>query len=169
MNGQHLARTPVEQLEPLVTTHLVKDGRITRALLQERDAQYRAALGALRGRSRTIMDLASQVPIFLQYTIDPAAAAKVWPDATAALAVIDLAREAMQAAPAWEPEAIEQALRSAAEQRGLGVGKVLGPVRMALTGSASSPGISIVLGVLGRDEALKRLDTAHAHVAGSLA
>lgn len=169
MNGQHLARTPVEQLEPLVATQLLKDGAVTREVLQARDAQYRAALGVLRGRSRTIMELASQVPIFLTYRIDPAAAAKVWPDAAGALAVIDLARDAMQAAPTWEPEAIEQSLRAAAEQRGLGVGKVLGPVRMALTGSASSPGISIVLGVLGRDEALARLAAAHAFVAGSAA
>ena len=169
MNGQHLARTPVEQLEPLVSTQLLKDGAATRDLLQARDAQYRAALGALRGRSRTIMELASQVPIFLHYRIDPAAAAKVWPDAPAALAIIDLARDTMLAAPAWEPEGIELALRAAAEQRGLGVGKVLGPVRMALTGSASSPGISIVLGVLGRDEALARLAAAHAFVAGSAA
>jgi glutamyl-tRNA synthetase len=169
MNGQHLARTSVEQLAPLVTTQLLKDGTATRELLQARDAQYRAALGVLRGRSRTIMELASQVPIFLHYRIDPVAAAKVWPEAAGALAVIDLARDAMQAAPTWEPEAIEQALRAAAEQRGLGVGKVLGPVRMALTGSASSPGISIVLGVLGRDEALVRLAAAHAFVAGSAA
>lgn len=169
MNGQHLARTPVEQLEPLVTTQLLKDGTVTRELLQQRDAAYRAALGVLRGRSRTIMELASQVPLFLQYRIDPAAAAKAWPDAAAAVEIIDLARDAMRAAPAWEPEGIEQALRTAAEQRGVGVGKVLGPVRMALTGSASSPGISIVLGVLGRDEALARLDAAHAFVAGSSA
>ena len=169
MNGQHLARTPVGQLEPLVATQLLKEGAVTRELLQARDAQYRAALGVLRGRSRTIMELASQVPIFLRYRIDPAAAAKVWPDAPAALAIIDLARDTMLAAPAWEPEGIEQALRAAAEQRGLGVGKVLGPVRMALTGSASSPGISIVLGVLGRDEALARLAAARAFVAGSAA
>ena len=167
MNGQHLARTSVEVLEPLVTTQLLQQGVATRELLAERDVQYRAAIAALRGRARTVMDLASQVPIFLTYRIDPAAAAKVWPDAEAALATIDLARDTMLGSAAWDPEGIEQSLRAAAEARGLGVGKVLGPVRMALTGSASSPGISIVLGVLGRDESLARLAAARAFVAGS--
>jgi len=46
------------------------------------------------------------------------------------------------------------------------VGKVLGPVRMALTGSASSPSISEVMRILGRDESLARLQAAAEYLAG---
>ena len=44
-----------------------------------------------------------------------------------------------------------------AEERGLGLGKLAQPLRAALTGTTTSPGIFDVLVLLGRDESLARI------------
>ena len=58
----------------------------------------------------------------------------------------------------WTIEALEATTKSLAEEQGLGLGKFAQPMRAALTGTTTSPGIFDVLVLLGRDEALARLD-----------
>lgn len=58
----------------------------------------------------------------------------------------------------WTVAALEANLKAFAEEQGLGLGKLAQPMRAALTGTTTSPGIFDVLALLGRDEALARLD-----------
>jgi glutamyl-tRNA synthetase len=58
----------------------------------------------------------------------------------------------------WSLTALEEAVRQVAEEARIGLGKVAQPLRAALTGRSTSPGIFDVLVLLGRDEALGRLD-----------
>lgn len=58
----------------------------------------------------------------------------------------------------WTSEALEATTKVLAEELGLGLGKLAQPMRAALTGTTTSPGIFDVLVLLGRDEALARLD-----------
>jgi glutamyl-tRNA synthetase len=57
----------------------------------------------------------------------------------------------------WIAHDLESAVKSHAEANGLKLGKLAQPLRAALTGTSTSPGIFDVLEVLGRDEALSRL------------
>jgi glutamyl-tRNA synthetase len=57
----------------------------------------------------------------------------------------------------WQAHDIETAVKLYAEAKGLKLGKVAQPLRAALTGTSTSPGIFDVLDVLGRDESLARL------------
>jgi glutamyl-tRNA synthetase len=63
----------------------------------------------------------------------------------------------------WDVPALEEAVRGIAEEAGLGLGKVAQPLRAALTGRATSPGIFDVLVLLGREESLGRLADRLAH------
>ena len=58
----------------------------------------------------------------------------------------------------WTIEALEATTKALAEELGLGLGKLAQPMRAALTGTTTSPGIFDVLVLLGREEALARLD-----------
>ena len=62
----------------------------------------------------------------------------------------------------WTIEALEATTKSLAETQGLGLGKLAQPMRAALTGTTTSPGIFDVLVLLGRDEALARLNAQSA-------
>jgi glutamyl-tRNA synthetase len=54
-------------------------------------------------------------------------------------------------------ETTEAAMRAFAEQNGLKFGAIAQPLRVALTGRTTSPGIFEVLAILGRSECLARL------------
>ena len=60
----------------------------------------------------------------------------------------------------WSAEATEQAVREVAEAEGVKLGQVAQPLRAALTGRATSPGIFDVLMLLGREESLARVADA---------
>jgi glutamyl-tRNA synthetase len=57
----------------------------------------------------------------------------------------------------WNAEHAEAKVRTIAERKGVKLGQVAQPLRAALTGRTTSPGIFDVLEVLGRDESLARL------------
>jgi glutamyl-tRNA synthetase len=57
----------------------------------------------------------------------------------------------------WTKEATEQAVRGVSEAAGVKLGQVAQPLRAALTGRATSPGIFDVLVLLGREESLARI------------
>jgi glutamyl-tRNA synthetase len=57
----------------------------------------------------------------------------------------------------WSAETTEKAVKSFADAEGLKLGKIAQPLRAALTGRATSPGIFDVLGILGREECLARI------------
>jgi glutamyl-tRNA synthetase len=59
---------------------------------------------------------------------------------------------------------MEASLRQLAEQRGIGAGKLCQPLRVALTGSAASPGIFDVLVLLGRERSLARIDDSVTYI-----
>jgi glutamyl-tRNA synthetase len=63
----------------------------------------------------------------------------------------------LRALPDWTTDAIEEAVRIHAEALGAKLGQVAQPLRAALTGRATSPGIFDVMAVLGRDETLSRI------------
>jgi glutamyl-tRNA synthetase len=63
----------------------------------------------------------------------------------------------LAALPLWSAEATEQAVREVAEGAGVKLGLVAQPLRAALTGRATSPGIFDVLVLLGREESLARI------------
>jgi len=58
----------------------------------------------------------------------------------------------------WTVAALEANLKALAEELGQGLGKLAQPMRAALTGTTTSPGIFDVLALLGREESLARID-----------
>ena len=132
-----------------------------------RDEGWRRRYAAmLRTRSRTLADPSSPrgpgafalVPDDA-IVFDEAAVAK-WlrkgdPPGTTLLAA---ARDALRAVQPFEPEAIEAAVKQLAEQRGVGLGKLAQPLRVAVTGGAVSPPLGETLAILGRDAVLRRID-----------
>jgi glutamyl-tRNA synthetase len=63
----------------------------------------------------------------------------------------------LDAVQQWDQEAIEAAVRQVAEGQGVKLGQVAQPLRAALTGRKTSPGIFDVLALLGKEESLGRI------------
>ena len=64
---------------------------------------------------------------------------------------------ALDAVAGWDTEALEAAVRTVAEDAGVKLGAAAQPLRAALTGKRTSPGIFDVLALLGREESLGRI------------
>ena len=115
---------------------------------------------ALRERAQTLREIAEKSAIWFQplTQYDEAAVAKHFkPDARAPLAEV---RARFAALPSWNPEAIHDAVKAAAEALTLGMGKIAQPLRVAITGTQVSPDIGWTVYLCGRDEALARIDAA---------
>lgn len=73
-------------------------------------------------------------------------------------------RERLAGLSQWTAEAIHAAVNGLAEARGLKLGKIAQPLRVAVAGRAVSPPIDITLALLGRERTLQCLDRALAHI-----
>jgi glutamyl-tRNA synthetase len=76
-----------------------------------------------------------------------------------AVAVLDAAKSLL-AGCEWKPEPIHQVIEQVAAKLELGMGKIAQPLRVAMTGTQVSPSIEHTIYLVGRDEALKRIDAA---------
>ncbi|MDB5588543.1 MAG: glutamate--tRNA ligase [Devosia sp.] len=116
-----------------------------------------AALPELQPRAKTILeliDLAQFIYASRPLPIDSAASALLTPDARSVLGDV---RDLLIGLNDWSVEAIDAAMRTLAEAKGLKLGKLAQPLRAALTGRTVSPGIFEVMVLIGRDESLARL------------
>jgi glutamyl-tRNA synthetase len=167
---EHVGRSPsrfdVRKLENL-NGHYLREADPARlaALVAPKIAGADAALLAkampfLTPRARDLNELA-QGAAFL-FAARPLAmdekAAALLEDSTRDL--LALVHTALLKVPDWTAEATEQAVREVAEAEGVKLGQVAQPLRAALTGRATSPGIFDVLALLGREESLARVADA---------
>jgi len=162
MNGQHLGMMTTEALAPLVSRGLVAAGLATEAELASQADWLSSLIELLKVRARTVDDIVHQArPYFGQsVTYDEEAVAKQWKDKGATRETLQATHDALAGVADWTLASTETALRAMAESRGVSPGKIFQPLRVALTGSAASPGIFDVLVVLGRDRSLARIGGA---------
>jgi glutamyl-tRNA synthetase len=119
--------------------------------------QLLKAMPSLKERAKTLIELIDgSYFIFADrpIAIEPKATTLLTPENRELIGRI---RAALEEVTPWTAEATESAMRNFAEVNNLKLGAVAQPLRVALTGRTTSPGIFEVLAVLGRDECLGRL------------
>jgi glutamyl-tRNA synthetase len=116
-----------------------------------------AALPTLKPRAKTLLDLidgAAYLTAQRPLTLDDKAAKALGAEARATLAKL---LPQLQVTPDWNGPALEASVRQFAETTGQKLGNVAQPLRAALTGRTVSPPVFDVMAVLGREEALARI------------
>jgi glutamyl-tRNA synthetase len=115
-------------------------------------------MAGLKERAKTIVELAEKARFYvapLPLYIEPKAAAQLDGSGLAALAGLAPHLEMLTS---FDEASIEDAVRRYAENNDLKLGKVAQPLRAAVTGSTTSPGIFEVLAALGKTESLQRIN-----------
>ena len=126
----------------------------------EREARLLELMPGLKERAKTLLDLLDGARfLFLDgpIALEPKAEAIMRADDAAGRRLMPELADALSSLPEWSVEAIEAAVRGFVGGRDLKLGKVAQPLRAALTGRTTSPGIFDVAAALGRDEALARM------------
>jgi glutamyl-tRNA synthetase len=114
---------------------------------------------AFRTRAKTLVEIANAAKPYFAHgvSIDPAAAAKhLTAEGKANLAKARAHLEALE----WAQKPLDGVVDTVAAETGAKKGAVAQPIRVAVTGGTVSPGIGETLVLLGREEALFRIDAA---------
>ena len=121
--------------------------------------RLRDAVAISEEKIQTLADFWPLAGFIFEGPADDPAAREKWLSDGGREALVD-ARAALERAEPFDAEHIEEALRGVVEARDAKPRDVFQPVRVALAGTTVSPGIFETLQVLGRDEALARIDAA---------
>ncbi|MCD1621283.1 glutamate--tRNA ligase [Citromicrobium bathyomarinum] len=153
LNGHYIREADDARLAGIVAGELTGsvDGEIDQDLLTR-------AMPVLKTRAKDTHELAENARFLFAkrpLTMTEKAAGLLDDEARARLAQVS-AELAGQSD--WTIEALEATTKSLAERLEVGLGKLAQPLRAALTGTTTSPGIFDVLALLGKEESLARID-----------
>ena len=151
LNGHYIRAADDARLAQLAAPFLPFD-----ATPQQIDLLQRS-MAALKPRAANLREIADGAAFLFRtrpLEMDADAQALLQGDAERLLAQL---HAALDAVADWNTEALETAVRQVAESAGVKLGAVAQPLRAALTGRRTSPGIFDVLVLLGREESLGRI------------
>jgi len=164
-NQQHMQRLPVEEIarrvEPLFRERgLWRDGF---------DADERpwllSLIELLKPRAKRLHDFADETPYLFHDDVmfDETAVAKHLAADEARATLAGLAERLSSTEP-FDRDTLDSVVRAFAAERGVKVGAVIHPARVALTGRSVSPGLFEMMELLGRDRTISRLSSAAQHI-----
>ncbi len=164
INGDHIKAREASKLVPLVFPFIKAMGYDI-----DEGEKLNKIIGSLKGRSKTLVEMADQAEFFFKEEIeyDEEAAKKfLRPE------VIDIFEELIEGFKGMEimsEAGVESLFREVVERREMKLVKVAQPVRVALTGCTFSPGLFEVIDILGKAQTIKRLEEASAFIRSSVA
>jgi glutamyl-tRNA synthetase len=156
LNGHYMREADDSRLVELVAPRV--EALLGHALSEEQRDLLTRAMGDLKPRAKSLVELADSALFLFRprpIPVDEKAAKLL---EAPAIDLLRSARDALASASEWRLDVLESAVRGVAETAGVGLGKVAQPLRAALTGQTTSPGIFEVLAHLGREESLGRID-----------
>lgn len=159
LNGQYIIHTPVEKLAQMVVPFLIKDRIIAEG--RQIDMGWLAkAAGTLRERSKTLVELAGSLRYYISEDVeyDEKAKAKFLNEKSRDY-LIEI-KDSLEALSEFSAEELEKVFKIIMGKRGVKLGSLAQPVRVAITGRSESPGIFEVMEIIGRQKTLMRLEKA---------
>ncbi len=153
-NQQHLRALSPGDLLARAAPHL-------RARGFDADAAYLRRVAALmQDRIAFASDLATSCDFFFEdpTAYDAQGLKKRWKDDSAAL--LTAYADRLEQADAFDEASAEAVLRTLAEEKGVGAGRIIHPTRLALSGMTFGPGLFEMMAVLGRATCVRRLRRA---------
>jgi glutamyl-tRNA synthetase len=160
LNGHYIRGASAAELMAAikgVLPHVANGAELAGKLTPELEAKLLAAMPGLKERAKTLVELIDSAKFLSAgrpLALDERAAALLSAEARVLMGKLATRLGAVEP---WSAEATEAAVRTFAEAEGAKLGAVAQPLRAALTGRATSPGIFEVLAVLGKAESLARL------------
>jgi glutamyl-tRNA synthetase len=158
LNAEHLRALPVEELSRELTPFYERAGF---AATPEKIA---AITPLIRERIKLLSEATSAADFFFLKELAPYDAAELIPKKCDAAVTMKVLHKALEVLPgvAFEHDALDAALRAAAEELGLKAGPMFQPIRVAVCGRKNAPPLFETLVVLGRETCLERIKLAAA-------
>lgn len=153
-------QTYIRQMDAFALVELVRPLAEAAAYPPKEDAYLAQVIELMKERVTVVGDFVSEAPYFWQdpETYDAKMAKKRWKEDTGPLMTkLVVAFEALEQ---WEGDNVSAAFEAFLEQEEVGKGKVLAPLRLALTGVAGGPGVFDIAALIGKEATLRRITQA---------
>jgi glutamyl-tRNA synthetase len=147
INGHYIRQASQDRLVSLIVPMLEK--QLGQKLSETHVMRLLKGMNGLRERAKTLNELAANAMFYVKWS----ATAQ---DAAAQKTIREMA-ERLQAQPDWHHDPLMELAKSYATETGQKLGQVMQPLRIALTGSTTSPSVFEIFEVLGKEETLARL------------
>jgi len=160
LNAHYLKNLPLSELADAATPYIA-----ARGLEVPTDKGWlEKMLATLRERAKTLVELVDMAGFYLndEITIDEKAGKKHLVPETKN--IVQEASVRLENLADFNDKGIEVVFQDMVQERGIGLGKIAQPIRVAITGSTASPGIYEVIDVLGREVTVRRLRQAIAYI-----
>jgi glutamyl-tRNA synthetase len=155
LNQQHMMRGPAARIVPVLRWHLEREG-----VRATDEGQLEQIVLSQRERAKTVLEMARNSLFFFRAPVSydekavrkhlSAEVLRLLAELTAALGEFDN----------WNAPAIHELINGFAAARGVSLGKLAQPIRIAVCGGTISPPIDATLAILGKPESLARLAKA---------
>ena len=125
----------------------------------ESDVYVMKVIDQLKVRAKTLIQLAEQSKYFFTdpESIDEEAKMNSWKDNTRELLATYFKH--ISELDDWDQNSLESLLRTVANDAGVGAGKIIHPVRLALSGITHGPSLFIMMELLGKERCTRRIRT----------
>ena len=155
LNGLYIRQEKTETLAEQLLPFLEARGLKPRSMIWLIEV-----VKTLQERSKTLAEMADQARFYFRddWEVDEKAAKKYLTENIKEPLRMLIAR--LESQPEPDEKALEEIFKEIVAQKGVKLGAIAQPVRIALTGRAVSPGIYEVMRILGREEVLRRLSRA---------
>ena len=159
LNAEYIKQGEPRHIAELLLPFLEKQGYDRDGLVQPQGG-IEAVVPHLRERAKTLVEMVDwTLPYIMEpVAMDEAAAEKFLTPAIAPS--LNKFAERVKTVDPFSKETLDPVLQTILEEDHLKMGKFAQPLRVALTGRTSSPGIYEVMELLGKDRTLKRLELA---------
>ena len=161
MNGQYISHMAPEDLHPLLKEEMEAAGLTPEA---KGEARLMGAISAVAERARSVHVIPQRVALRLNpqtIELDEKAAKFRDKDVGAFNNGISMSLQCLEPLDEpWTPDKIGDVLKAAAQEADLGIGKLMQPIRVAVTGMTVSESVTALLPLVGKEETFKRLRAA---------
>ncbi|MCL4694642.1 MAG: glutamate--tRNA ligase, partial [Candidatus Hydrogenedentes bacterium] len=162
LNGQHIRSLSVDDLMNRVRPILDAAGLDTTTKSPEFLAQM---VAICQEKLATLNDIVQQCDFFF---VEPAeydekSVRKQW-DKDDAVERMEAIVRVMESVDAWDHDTLKAAYEALAEKSGTGLGQLVHPTRLALTGKSVGPGLFELTALLGRETSIARMRKAMDYV-----
>ncbi len=158
LNQQHMMRAPAARMIAPLRWHLDREG------VQPRDdAQLEQIVLVQRERAKTLKEMALNSLFFFRAPSayeEKAVRKHVTPEVVALLGEVSNELGTLEN---WSAQGIHELISGFAAAKGISLGKLAQPIRLAVCGGPVSPPIDATLAILGKEESLSRVRKAIAH------
>lgn len=159
---RHMRGVPVKQKVPQMLGYLQKAGFVTKPPPCDVGPYLQAIIEAAGDRIKTAGDILSYTEFFVAdetLPYDEADFAKQYAT-SAAIELVRGFRDRIVSLERFEPASLEELLKAYVAERGVKIGQLIHPLRLAVTGKSVGLGLYEAMAILGRGRSLARIDRA---------